>query len=467
MSLTDLKKPLSGYRITFRHKSQMASDLRYMWFSLLDSVQGGDPPIDVIIWEVGNHVSVRPASTAIDESNPKFKRPLGVIGEVKGYKTEQKTISQQKGKSAAEIKKDLQSLHCELVELLKVGIEKAFNHSTTKTQYKKLNPKELPLTVVITDVDKGLQASEFELVCKNKLGLNDSQIRAKALKSKRKPLPTQAREPSQRAQRIAKIEKKNQEQAKAGEAYAIRAKLQIESKTPAIEKRLANQFAAADNQTTSKSKSQKTSKANESASLFFSLNDGNQNETLLVPEVSLKQLAEVQATYGWSDFDEYDNRLWAYMELLLDPIHKHSKNRKKYWQKLNRTQKLFFVLLDFNHETDNGGVWQFIFNSPQMIFAAMEALHEVGAKKVAKDLEAVLNECMKMNPSAGDLRKKFDTAISSKSAWESFAKGYDQLTSAKTIEKYFYSIKFKKEFYKQIVDTIENSLPRLVQVKAN
>jgi hypothetical protein len=132
----------------------------------------------------------------------------------------------------------------------------------------------------------------------------------------------------------------------------------------------------------------------------------------------------------------------------------------KLWVKLNRPQKVLMAMLSFIGQTDNGGVWQFLFNEPQLAIAALEAMQELGETRLARDYQAVLGEVLGKGQTISALRKKaIESKLSTGKGWRAFAKGYEQLTSARTIEKYFYTTSYKKKLHKRVADHVESHFP--------
>src|SRR6478735_2364556 len=108
------------------------------------------------------------------------------------------------------------------------------------------------------------------------------------------------------------------------------------------------------------------------------LDDGNQTDLMVAPTVERATLDRIQSTHKWNRFDEYNNRMWEYMYALQDPVLKkvRAKRLRTLWLKLTRPQKVFYAFLAFAGQTDNGGVWQFLFNYPELSVAALEAFDE-------------------------------------------------------------------------------------------
>ncbi|MFK7972838.1 MAG: DUF4375 domain-containing protein [Bacteroidia bacterium] len=205
----------------------------------------------------------------------------------------------------------------------------------------------------------------------------------------------------------------------------------------------------------SKKKSQSTKQA------FFSLDDGNQDSLIFYSTVSQNWVDSTKAKFDWENFDEYDNRMWEYMSKLFDDVIAESsaEDYNELWEKLNRPQKVFWSFLAFNGDTDNGGVYQFIFNRPEFLFAVAEMWEEIGAERVAKDYAEVLKELTGKSGKISELKTAFNSETNSwEQRWESFTDGYDELESTDIIEDYYFDEVFKKECHKKMADYIEQNM---------
>ncbi len=196
---------------------------------------------------------------------------------------------------------------------------------------------------------------------------------------------------------------------------------------------------------------------------FFSLDEGNQNELILYSSISKEWIDSTKSKFDWENFDEYDNRMWEYMYKLFDDVIENSEvqDYRQLWNKLNRPQKVFWAFLSFNGDTDNGGVYQFIFNRPEFIFAAAEMWEEIGMKKVASDYNKVLEELSGKVGKLSELKSEFNNESSSwEKRWNSFAEGYKELKSTEKIEDYYYNKEFKKDCHKKMADYIERNMSK-------
>ncbi|WP_424004261.1 DMP19 family protein [Maribacter sp. IgM3_T14_3] len=214
-----------------------------------------------------------------------------------------------------------------------------------------------------------------------------------------------------------------------------------------------------------------SSEQNEGSKLpskLYSINDGNQNELLISIKVKQEQLDSIKAKYDWNQFDEYDNRMWEYMYKLFDETIEKSgiESYDELWNKLTRQQKVFWAFLSFNGDTDNGGVYQFIFNRPEFIIAAAEAWEELEIDKLKTDYNAVLNELTGKTSKIGELKSVFnDESKSWNKRWNSFADGYKELKSTEKIEDYYYDKEFKKTVHKKVADYIELNIEKFTEIE--
>ena len=196
---------------------------------------------------------------------------------------------------------------------------------------------------------------------------------------------------------------------------------------------------------------------------FFSLDDGNQDELILFSTVSQEWIDSTKAKYKWENYELYDNRLWEYMYKLFDDVVAQSgiQDFGELWNKMNRPQKVFWAFLAFSGDTDNGGVYQFIFNKPEFILAVAEMWEEIGLERVSKDYNEVLKELTGKAGKISELKAIFnDDSKSWDNRWSSFSEGYKELKSTQKIEEYFYDKEFKKECHQKVADYIEKNMDK-------
>ena len=202
-------------------------------------------------------------------------------------------------------------------------------------------------------------------------------------------------------------------------------------------------------------------------SKMYSLNDGNQSNLLISVNINSEWLKSLKEKYDWNNFDEYDNRMWEYMYKLFDEAMEKSEIRdyNKLWNNLNRQQKIFWAFLSFNGDTDNGGVYQFVFNKPEFLVAVNETFKELGLKKLEVDYYNVIKELTGKKSKIDELKSVFNNQSTSwNKRWNSFAEGYKELKSAEVIEKYYYDKEFKKTLYKTVSDYIEQNIDKFAVI---
>ena len=201
---------------------------------------------------------------------------------------------------------------------------------------------------------------------------------------------------------------------------------------------------------------------------FYSINDGNQNEIVIAPDYNIEWFDGLDKKYLWDNFGAYDNRFWEYMYNIFDTLPALAKGKttseREFFNNLTRGQKIFYSVLVFNGDTDNGGVHQFFFNRPEFCFAVLETFKELNLETLAKDYETCLNEFMGSTDSYSKKKTIFNDPNNSwEKRFKSFSDGYGDLKTGRNIEEYFYKDEFKKQFYKTVVDYIDNHLEQFVK----
>jgi hypothetical protein len=203
----------------------------------------------------------------------------------------------------------------------------------------------------------------------------------------------------------------------------------------------------------------------ETKKVFYSINDGNQKEVIYAPKYNKEWFEELDKKYSWNNFDEYDNRFWEYMYQLFDTLPNISGNVGDFvfFNNLNREQKVFYSLLVFTGDTDNGGVSQFFFNRPEFAFAALETFEELKWIKLKTDYEKCLNEFIGTSNSYAKRKEIFNNPnLEWEKRWKAYRDGNDEIKSAEVLEDYFYETEFKKELYKSFVEYIDKNIDKFV-----
>lgn len=468
MGLNDLTRRKNMHHCQYGNPRKMAEQCHYVWIWFFRHLRIQEPWIDAAVWTIGPTVLVRPACTALDESHRSFVRPHEIYFEVKSYKQERRKIEKQKGVDADTVKEELQALESELLKQMQEAIVKGLEHKQVRKHYALYNPDDRPFTVLVTTEDQGLHRSEFTVAWKNRRGLSAAQIRRQLAGRKGSKPVIEQQGPSIQRQHLDKLAVKRKQEWKEYHEYWGEEKKKAQSRKPTIRRKLARQIEQGEAELSGNSRPRRRRKSGASKEFLLSLNDGNQHDRQVFATVTLDQLADFVATYPWTRFDPDDNRIWEYSTAFMDPLFRKAKSSSRHalWAKLNRVQKSFYVMLNFIGETDNGGVWQFLFNSPELSLAALEAMNDLGAKQLARDYQATLEEFLGQARSLSDLRKRFnDRNLSSKKRWQAFADGYKELKTAAKIEKYFYTTAFRKRLCKMIAYEIEHSYHLFAKVE--
>ena len=200
---------------------------------------------------------------------------------------------------------------------------------------------------------------------------------------------------------------------------------------------------------------------------FYSINDGNQELLIYAPEYDKEWFEKINLKYSWDKFDEYDNKFWEYMYQLFDTLYEiaqKTENGMDFFTNLNREQKVFYSLLSFTGDTDNGGVTQFFFNKPEFAFAVLETFEELKLEKLKTDYEKCLNEFIGTSNSYSKRKEIFSNSnLNWEKRWKAFTDGYDDIKSAETLEDYFYDTEFKKVLYKTFVEYADKNMKKFVR----
>jgi hypothetical protein len=198
---------------------------------------------------------------------------------------------------------------------------------------------------------------------------------------------------------------------------------------------------------------------------LYSLEMGNQDSLIYYVEISKTWLDSLQKKYPWDKFDQYSNRLLdGYMEKLFDSMVEKSdaETSIELWEKCTKPQKLLWTFLVFNGQTNNGGVYQFLFNSPKFSKAALEMMKELNLKTLEKDYLQILTEISGKESINEDY---FNQTKAFEDNWKAFNERQNEIISLEQLEEYYYTIDFKKKYYKIIADYLEENMHLLAVIK--
>jgi len=463
MTLNDLKKPIRNtkyYKSRFGDRRDIMRTIAGMWNTYFLHTRGGQPWPDLAIWEISDEITLRPASTQLDESHLDFQRPHGIVYIVTGFQAQLSRIERRKEAAPQVVRTEREALRQCLRNQINEAIVKTFLFKSTQKKFNAWNPEQHPFSILGTDADQGLHQSDFRLLWKNERGPSVRQVKNRAKRVSGKPLVKETEEKTRREIDREKWKAKQQRERKQIEKYRKQAKAAVAQRKPAIRRKLKRMKLDSAVPTKQATDYQATKH------FLVSLEDGNQQYRILSTKVDAETLVDIHAKYLWSEFDDADNRMWEYRYAFLDPVLKKYRRLSfpLLWSRLNRPQKTFYALLEFDGETNNGGVWQFLFNSPELSLAALEAMREVGADQLGRDYRATLCEMGGKASTLGKLRRIFeDQRLTSRGRWSAFVRGYDTLTSTQTIEKYYYTAKFKRLLYRKMANYVESHFTSFAQ----
>lgn len=178
-----------------------------------------------------------------------------------------------------------------------------------------------------------------------------------------------------------------------------------------------------------------------------------QSSTDLLPSIPNNLFQNLDTKYAGSPYQKYSNSYTELTEVICNEVY----SNYKYWEKqlthadflnkLTPEQRVYFVLVTFESQTNNGGIYQFLFNNPELSILTLEAMQAVQLQKLAADYTNVLNEFFRKFDKILDLKIKFhDSNSDTNQQWNAFTEGYDELKTAEVIESYFYTDDFIREF---------------------
>lgn len=201
----------------------------------------------------------------------------------------------------------------------------------------------------------------------------------------------------------------------------------------------------------------------------FVLLSSPHTSTKYLPTVPVNWLENVLEKYKSEEYKMFDNAYTTISKKLSDKIvdiDSYKTGEITHAQLLNmmtKEQRIFFTLITFDGQVNNGGVYQFLFNFSHLSEIALESFKIIGADQLSTDYEKVLKEFEKKFDSIQVFYNQFqDTSKKWEERWDAFNKGYTELPSAKIIEKYFYEEKFMQEYQTKIVDFVKKNKSKLM-----
>lgn len=181
-----------------------------------------------------------------------------------------------------------------------------------------------------------------------------------------------------------------------------------------------------------------------------------------LPLLPSNWITKIEKKWEEKEWEIYDNEHYDICEKICNEVY----SINKYWEKnqthadflneLTKEQRIYFTLINFESQVNNGGVYQFLFNCPELSIIALQGMKETGMTKLANDYETVLHEYFgKFNTIQALFSRFQSTNNDSIKGWNSFAKGYKELTSAIKIEDYFYKENFVKTYQQNLTNYVK------------
>lgn len=205
--------------------------------------------------------------------------------------------------------------------------------------------------------------------------------------------------------------------------------------------------------------------------IFVLPNDAAPSEELM-PLVESDWLENVHKTFEDKEYNKYDNEHYVLSERLCNQVYsdykywEHNLSHAQFLNQLNDIQKMYFALINFEGQTNNGGVYQFLFNQPENAIIALEAMKMAKLEQLASDYEIVLEQFFGKFETIEDLRNTFQSGnLNWDKRWNAFVEGYREIPQAEVIEEYFYTDKYSKEFHTKMVLFVMKHQSELMRVQ--
>ncbi|HTF80521.1 MAG TPA: hypothetical protein VL947_02310 [Cytophagales bacterium] len=203
--------------------------------------------------------------------------------------------------------------------------------------------------------------------------------------------------------------------------------------------------------------------------MYYSLNQGNQNQLILDPGKTIDWIELTKRNYSWEKYSEDDNRLDEYMEYLFDvlpDLGNASDDDLDFWEQLTKGQKMFYSILVFEGAVDNGGIFQFFWERSEHIYAFDEVLEILQIQPLQDDYNRLVDRYEIVAKQLEALRMGINY---NNKKWEQhYHEAYDQgmaiFGEDYELEGYYYDAEFKKQFHKAFCDYIEHHLEEFISL---
>ncbi|WP_425639215.1 DMP19 family protein [Algoriphagus yeomjeoni] len=204
---------------------------------------------------------------------------------------------------------------------------------------------------------------------------------------------------------------------------------------------------------------------------FLKLESENQSNKH-IPKLPENWIAEIEKKWDGKAWNKYKNAYYDIWAKACEDVY----DKNKYWEKnqthadflkeVTKEQRVYFTLINFESQVNNGGVYQFLFNYPELSILALQAMQETGLEKLEKDYEIVLKEFFGNFKTIQDLHSKFnDNHRDWNNRWTSFSEGYKELTSTEVIESYFFTEIFTKDYQQKLIDYVKSNPDKIYKIE--
>ncbi|MBN8826566.1 MULTISPECIES: DUF4375 domain-containing protein [unclassified Spirosoma] len=193
----------------------------------------------------------------------------------------------------------------------------------------------------------------------------------------------------------------------------------------------------------------------------FDINQGNQSKLIHSVTVEKEQMNDITISHNANSYDSIGNAINEYTELLFDNMakeHRGEERSHEFWLELTRGQKVFWTYLVFEGEVDNGGLFQFMHNSPEHLYAARQMMVELKQERLLTDYNIFLKEVEeKRTQLRWNTWRSNNPFYSQQKRLQAFSEGYKILKTPEIIEAYFYEDDFKGQWRKAMCDYIKRN----------
>lgn len=180
-------------------------------------------------------------------------------------------------------------------------------------------------------------------------------------------------------------------------------------------------------------------------------------------------LSETELKYSNREWESYPNEHTDQSEKICNDVYRPWKgeiSHAEFLNKLTKEQRMYFALINFEAQTNNGGVYQFLFNYPELAIITLDAMNAAKLGELKNDYENVLNEFFGKFRTIQELNVRFqDSNTEWDKRWNSFVEGYKELPTAEKIEEYFYDNDYQKEYQSKVVQFVKDNAKGLMKTE--